>query len=101
MLVKAGCRRPEPAAPTNTSTDARITALFRSATGRFPNAQEAEIVRQSVEKHLAAYTAKPEEAKKVITNGESKADASLNPVELAAWTMIANLVLNLDEAVTK
>ncbi len=86
---------------TAASTDARITALFRSATGRFPNAQEAEIVRQSVEKHLAAYTAKPEEAKKAISYGESKPDEKLNPAELAAWTMVANLVMNLDEVVTK
>jgi len=83
------------------STDARITALFRTATGRFPNAQEAEIIRQSFEKHLAAYTAKPEEAKKAISYGESKPDEKLNPAELAAWTMVANLVMNLDEVVTK
>ncbi len=86
---------------THPSIDARITALFRSTTGRFPNAQEAEIVRQSFEQHLAAYTAKPEEAKKAISYGESKADERLNPAELAAWTMVANLVMNLDEAVTK
>ena len=84
-----------------TSMDARITVLFRSATGRFPNAQEAEIIRQSVEKHLAAYTAKPEEAQKAISYGESKPDEKLNPAELAAWTMAANLVMNLDEGVTK
>ncbi|MCE2692994.1 MAG: PSD1 and planctomycete cytochrome C domain-containing protein [Verrucomicrobiaceae bacterium] len=84
-----------------TSMDARITVLFRSATGRFPNAQEAEIVRQSVEKHLAAYAAKPEEAQKAISYGESKPDEKLNPAELAAWTMAANLVMNLDEGVTK
>lgn len=83
------------------TTDARITALFRTATGRFPSAQEAEIIRQDFEKHLAAYTAKPEEAKKAISYGESKPDETLNPAELAAWTMVANLVLNLDEVVTK
>jgi hypothetical protein len=86
---------------TNASTDARITALFRSATGRYPSAQEAEIIRQDFTKQLAAYTAKPEEAKKAITYGESKPDEKLNPAELAAWTMVANLVLNLDEVVTK
>ena len=83
------------------STDARITALFRTATGRFPSAQEAEIIRQDFEKHLAAYTAKPDEAKKAISYGESKPDEKLAPAELAAWTMVANLVLNLDEVVTK
>lgn len=86
---------------TNASTDARITALFRTSTGRFPTAQEAEIIRQDFEKHLAAYTAKPEEAKKAISYGESKPDEKLNPAELAAWTMVANLVMNLDEVVTK
>ena len=86
---------------TNTSTDARITALFRSATGRFPSAQEAEIIRQDFDKQLASYIAKPEEAKKAVSYGESKPDEKLNPAELAAWTMVANLVLNLDEVVTK
>ncbi|HRH95084.1 MAG TPA: PSD1 and planctomycete cytochrome C domain-containing protein [Prosthecobacter sp.] len=86
---------------TNASTDARITALFRTSTGRFPSAQEAEIIRQDFEKHLAAYTTKPEEAKKAIRYGESKPDEKLNPAELAAWTMVANLVMNLDEVVTK
>lgn len=83
------------------STDARITALFRTSTGRFPSAQEAEIMRQSLDKHLAAYKAKPEEAKKAISYGESKPDEKLDPAELAAWTMVANLVMNLDEVVTK
>ncbi len=86
---------------TNTSTDARITALFRITTGRFPNAQEAEIIRQSLDKHLAAYATKPEEAKKAISYGESKPNEKLNPAELAAWTIVANLVMNLDEVVTK
>ena len=38
---------------------------------------------------------------KLIAVGESKPDATLNPSELAAWTMIANLVLNLDEVINK
>jgi thioredoxin-like negative regulator of GroEL len=75
--------------------------LFRTSVGRFPSAQEAEIIRQSFDKHLAAYTAKPEEAKKAISYGESKPEEKLNPAELAAWTMVANLVMNLDEVVTK
>ncbi|MFO1483704.1 MAG: PSD1 and planctomycete cytochrome C domain-containing protein [Verrucomicrobiaceae bacterium] len=86
---------------TSKTTDARITALFRASVGRFPSAQEAEIMRQTFEKHLASYTAKPEEAKKAISYGESKPDDKLNPAELAAWTMVANLVMNLDEVVTK
>ncbi len=86
---------------TTSGLDARITMLFRTATGRRPRAQEAEILRQSFAKHHAAYRARPEEAQKVVSYGESKAEAQLDPAELAAWTMVANLVLNLDEMVTK
>ena len=37
----------------------------------------------------------------LIAIGDAKPDAKLDPVELASWTMIANLILNLDEVVTK
>jgi hypothetical protein len=33
--------------------------------------------------------------------GESARNKSLNPVDLAAWTMVVNVILNLDETVTK
>jgi hypothetical protein len=33
--------------------------------------------------------------------GEKRNDARLNPAELAAYTMTASLILNLDEAITK
>jgi len=83
------------------STDTRLTRAFRSTTGRYPTAQEAEIIRQTLDQHLAAYKARPEEAKQAITYGESKPDPSLDAPELAAWTLVTNLLLNLDEMVTK
>jgi hypothetical protein len=83
------------------TTDSRITQAFRIATSRYPNAQEAEIIRSALDKHLTAYRAKPAEAKLAISYGESKADEKLDPSELAAWTLLANLLLNLDEMVTK
>ena len=47
------------------------------------------------------YKAKPDEAKKLIAFGESKADPKLDASELAAWTMLANQLLNLDEVLNK
>jgi hypothetical protein len=82
-------------------TKARLTTLFRMATGRRPTAKEVGLMKQALSKHRVSYAAKPEEAKKAISYGESKADPKLDPMELAAWTMIANLVLNLDEVMTK
>jgi hypothetical protein len=81
--------------------DARITYAFRSATGRHPSAAEAEILLRTLRQHLTSYRAKPDDARAAISFGESKPDEKLDPVSVAAWTMIANLLLNLDEVVTK
>ena len=40
-------------------------------------------------------------ALKLLAVGESPRNERLDPGELAAWTMIANVILNLDETVTK
>jgi mono/diheme cytochrome c family protein len=63
--------------------------------------EELKIVQQSLDALLVDYKAKPEEAKKLIAFGESKADPKRDPVELAAWTMLGNQLLNLDEVLTK
>lgn len=82
-------------------TEDRLMAMFRTALGRYPDARETRIIEQTLAKHLTSFRAQPEEAQKAISYGESKPDEKLDPTELAAWTMVANLVLNLDEIVTK
>ena len=47
------------------------------------------------------YRADPAAAKKLVALGESKPKGVAPADETAAWTMIANLVLNLDEVVTR
>ena len=49
----------------------------------------------------AHYTAQPNEAAALVHVGESKAPADTPKPELAAWTMVASTILNLDEVVTK
>ena len=49
----------------------------------------------------AHYTAKPEEAARLVSVGETPAPATAAKPELAAWTMVASAILNLDEVVTK
>jgi hypothetical protein len=79
----------------------RITFAWRTALARRPSPEEIAIVQDDFTKHLAKYEARPEEAKKTIRNGESPPKPGLPEPELAAWTMVANLVLNLDETVTR
>ena len=51
--------------------------------------------------HRARYVAQPADATKLITFGESKPDASLPAPEVAAWTLTASLLLNLDETLNR
>jgi hypothetical protein len=58
-------------------------------------------VKESLKELRANYKAKPEDAKKLIAFGESKADTKLNAEELATWTMLVNELFNLDEVLNK
>jgi hypothetical protein len=79
----------------------RLQLGFRLATARIPTERESAILKESLAAQKARYDADPEEAKKVISVGESPVPCDVAAPELAAYTMVANLLLNLDEVVTK
>ncbi len=84
------------------TTDAeRLMTAFRTVVARTPTAQERALLAESLAAHRVHFEKNGEAAARVIANGESKPNASLPVAEFAAWTMVANLVLNLDEAVTR
>ncbi len=60
-----------------------------------------KVVRDSLAELTANYKTRPEEAHKLITVGESRPDASLDAGTLAAWTMLVNELMNLDEVLNK
>lgn len=84
-----------------TATRQRIHFLFRLCTARQPDEKELAELAAAYQEFLATYQRDQTGAKKLISLGESKPDAKLDPGELAAWTMLANLVLNLDEVLNK
>ncbi|HTU20073.1 MAG TPA: PSD1 and planctomycete cytochrome C domain-containing protein [Gemmataceae bacterium] len=81
--------------------ETRLAYMFRLTTGRRPDAKERAELLAAYKDHLAAYTRDAAKAKQLISVGELKPDEKLNASELAAWTMIANLLLNLDEVINK
>jgi hypothetical protein len=84
------------------SSDAdRATYLFRLATARKPSDAELAVILGTLAKHQAKFATDEEAAKKLIAVGESKPREGLDAKQVAAWTMVANLVLNLDEVLTK
>jgi len=83
------------------TAEERLKFGYRAVLARPPSATELTIVANALNQHLARYAADAEAAKQAIAFGDSKAPESLPPAELAAYTLAANLLLNLDETVTR
>ena len=79
----------------------RVRFAFRLLAVREPTAQEQKLLTDMYADQRASFAQEPEAAAKLIAVGESKADASLPPVELAAATALAQTILNLDATVWK
>lgn len=83
------------------SVQERITWAFIRATGRKPDAAELQKLAAGLQSRLLRFQQSPEAAKQLVNQGESKPNSQLNPAELAAYTVTANVLLNLDEVVTR
>jgi hypothetical protein len=74
---------------------------FQLVTARRPQPAELAVLAQVHDEHLAHYQANVEAAGKLLEVGEAARDDSLDAAHHAAMTMMANLLLNLDETITK
>ncbi|MGE5193832.1 MAG: DUF1549 and DUF1553 domain-containing protein, partial [Deltaproteobacteria bacterium] len=79
----------------------RIRFTYRVVLSRDPATDELAIVQQALDRWLARYHEDAAAARKVVTVGESKPKPGLSEPELAGYTLLANLILNLDETVTR
>jgi hypothetical protein len=83
------------------STDDRIAFGFRLATGRRPAERERDVLRRLLGKQRALYGADAPLARQLLEVGESARRDGIAEPELAAWTIVATTILNLDETLTK
>ena len=79
----------------------RIAWAFRTAVSRPPTAGELKLLEADLAFYEKDFVAQPAEADKLLKVGEKPADAKLSPTTLAAYTLVANTILNLDEAITQ
>ena len=83
------------------SDGARIDFAFKLATARTPDQQERAVLLSSLREFRSTYRQDQANASKLLSVGERKPDSRLGPGELAAWTTVAGMILNLDETITK
>ncbi len=79
----------------------RIALAFRLVTGRRPNEKEGEIMMNRLSTLKNQYRTNSEDSKRLLLVGESPSDASLDAADHAAFTGLCQLILNLDEALSK
>jgi len=90
-VIKEGGKQPEQ----------RINLMSEILLAHDPPPQMATQLEGSLKKMEQHYAADPKAAQALVSVGEKKPDGAIPAPELAAWTMVASEMLNLDETVTK
>jgi hypothetical protein len=84
-----------------TGDNERLVYAFRLAAARKPTRKERGVLRSLLAERLVSFQRDRSSALKLLDVGESPRDQRLDASELAAWTTVASVILNLDETVTK
>ncbi|MFN0244604.1 MAG: DUF1553 domain-containing protein [Planctomycetota bacterium] len=80
---------------------ARLAWMFRCATGRAPDDGELDALALALAEFRERYRRAPEDALALVSVGASPRDERIDVAELAAWTMIANVLLSLDATISR
>ena len=79
----------------------RLQRAFERALNRAPRGAEQAVLLELLERHRAQYQAEPESARALLAVGSTPIPANSDPAELAAWTSVTRLILNLHETITR
>ncbi len=79
----------------------RIRYTFRTVLARSPKPAEFKVLQEMFDKELVHFRLNRAAAEKLLSVGESSRNKNLDETELAAWTSMASIILNLDESITR
>jgi hypothetical protein len=101
QFIEAARNLAQHAIESSADNDRRLNFVAERLLARPLRLEELTIVRSTLEKFEQHYAAKTDDAKKLVTVGESKPADKVPTPQLAAWTMVANELMNLDEVLNK
>jgi hypothetical protein len=101
QFVEAARRLAEIALKNADGDMARLDVVVRRLLSRSFRPEESAVALKSLEELRGYYSKHPDDAQKLVSVGDSEPDGSLETEELAAWTMLANELMNLDEVLNK
>jgi hypothetical protein len=100
QFVEAYRKLAERAIKSSANVDQQLTTLWRLAVRRHPDAKELDTIRKYRAQEVALMQKSPDEVKKLLAIGVAPADPKVDPVQLAAMTMVTATVMNTPDAYT-
>ncbi len=79
----------------------RIRWAWRQVLGRDASPAEQKVLTALLEKHRKQYAADTKAAEAILTVGISPRPTNIDATELAAWTSLSRVLLNLNETITR
>ena len=80
---------------------ARLRWAWRTVLSREPRSEERERLATLLDKHRAYFSADTEAAEALLSVGIAKRQEGLDAAELAAWTSVCRVLLNLNETISR
>jgi hypothetical protein len=87
--------------PNGADPVARLQWIAARIVSRPLRGEELGVLQTSLGELSGYYQANPQSAKELLAVGATRSPEEINPSELASWTMTVNILMNLDEAITK
>jgi hypothetical protein len=81
--------------------EVKLTYAWRIALSRYPREAEMEVLLRTLSESRKHFTGNRAVADELLAVGDSQPNEKLDPIELAAWTSVCNMILNLDESITR
>jgi hypothetical protein len=79
--------------------DQRVAWAFRLVTSRTARPDELSLLLADLRAFRRDFVQDPEAAKKLLATGQKQRDRSLDAIEVAAYALVANTIMNLDESI--
>jgi hypothetical protein len=83
------------------TTKERLNYAFRKALSRDADAEEHDVLEKQLTQNLSYYREHRDAAEQLLKIGLTPVSPHLDKVDLASWTLVARVILNLGEVITR
>lgn len=87
--------------PPSLTTEERLVRMTRRVTGVRPSDHDVALLKQTLERLMDRYQDQLDDATALLQQGVSKVPETVDPRQVAAWMLVANAVLNLDQTLVR